>query len=45
MHPGGMASDPETAPNNVPADWAASISGSNAGDDSSLWQRTSVVVG
>ncbi|QNI74351.1 two component sensor/ signal transduction histidine kinase [Synechococcus sp. NOUM97013] len=40
MHPGGMASDPETAPNNVPADWAASISGSSASDDSSLWQRT-----
>ncbi|WP_186479698.1 ATP-binding protein [Synechococcus sp. NOUM97013] len=35
-----MASDPETAPNNVPADWAASISGSSASDDSSLWQRT-----
>ena len=40
MHPGGMASEPETAPNNAPADWAASISGSNAADDSSLWQRT-----
>ena len=40
MHLGGMASDPETAPNNVPADWAASISGSSASDDSSLWQRT-----
>ena len=39
MHPGGMASDPETVPNNAPAEWAAAISGSNATDDSSLWQR------
>ncbi len=34
-----MASDPETVPNNAPAEWAAAISGSNATDDSSLWQR------
>ena len=39
-HAGGMTSDPESALNNPPADWAASISGSNPTDDSSLWQRT-----
>ena len=40
MHAGGMTSDPESALDNPPADWAASISGSNPTDDSSLWQRT-----
>ena len=40
MHAGGMTSYPESALNNAPADWAASISGSNPTDDSSLWQRT-----
>ena len=34
-----MASDPETTPINASADWAASISGSNAGDDNRLWQK------